>query len=61
MTVRVALQDIFDRHKVDKLPRMQVQFFKSTGIPVFEVREMNRPVESQLQKRTYHPVAVRPL
>ena len=40
LTVRSSLQDIFDRHKVDKLPRMQVQFFKSTGIPVFEVREL---------------------
>ena len=31
-------QDIFDRQKVNELPRLQVQFFESTGIPVFRVR-----------------------
>ena len=26
-----------DRQKIDELPALQVQFFESTGIPVFKV------------------------
>jgi hypothetical protein len=30
-----------DRQKVDELPRMQVGFFETTGIPVFKVQYFN--------------------
>lgn len=31
------LQALMDRQKIDELPALQVQFFETTGIPVFKV------------------------
>lgn len=36
-----VLQALMDRQKVDELPALQVQFFESTGIPVFKVWTKN--------------------
>ena len=33
----IMLQAIMDRQKIDELPAMQVQFFETTGLPVFKV------------------------
>lgn len=37
LTNTLFLQAIMDREKKNELPKMQVQFFDSVGIPVFRV------------------------